>query len=98
MKSTRLPRRIHLGLSYTVEVVLASQTIIRDIMELDDDDRSRFDGCWVSHLGDNTYKGQFIVAGVIYVDRSLSAVSRMNTYWHELGHALIDIRDFSLGL
>ena len=90
MKSKRLPRRVHVCLGYTVEVVLVSQSVIRDVMEIEDDDKSSFDGCWVSHLGEPDPR-----AGIIYVDQSLNAKARRSTYWHELGHALLDIRDWS---
>ena len=92
MKAKRLPRRVHLGLGYTVEVVLASQSLIRDVMEIEDDDKSSFDGCWISHLGEPDQRA----AGIIYIDQNLSAKARRSAYWHEMGHALIDIRDWSM--
>lgn len=91
-KPQRLPRRVHLGLGNIVEVVLASQSTIRDVMELEDDDTTLFEGCWVSYLGEL----DAMIAGIIYVDQKLNARARRSAYWHELGHALIDIRDWSM--
>lgn len=86
----RLPRRVHLGLGYVVEVVFASQATIRDVCDADDNEK--LDGCWDNHLGDEGAKS----AGIIYIDRSLPRQQKFVTYWHEIGHALLDIRDWAL--
>ena len=96
VKSRRLPRRVHLGLAYVVEIVLASPALLRDVMEVDDDDNAGFDGCWLSHLGDNEMSGGAMLAGRIYVNQKLPTKEKCNTYWHELGHALLDIRDWDM--
>jgi hypothetical protein len=88
MKRHRLPRRVHLGRGYVVEVALASQRLLRDILDADDD--QHFNGAWDSALGEPDES----VAGRIYVYQGLSAADRWATYWHELLHAVNDIRDW----
>ena len=96
MKSRRLPRRVHLGLNYVVEVVLASHSLLCDVMESEDEDSDRFDGCWLSHLGDNETSGGAVLAGRIYVNQKLPMKEKRKTFWHEMGHALIDVRDWDM--
>lgn len=80
----RLPRRLHLGKGYTVEIVLASQAVLREVCEAED--HEHLDGVWDSLLGDG---GK--VAGRIYVYDKLPLSQKWETYWHELAHAVTDI-------
>lgn len=87
MNHKRLPRRVRLGLGYVVEVVLAKQSVICDVMDADDEEQ--FDGAWCPHLGEGMK-----FAGIIYIDQGCNAAQRRTAFWHELQHALVDIKDF----
>jgi len=78
----RLPRRIHLG-PYTIEVALASQAVLRDVMESED---GAYDGAWESLLGEEEK-----IAGRIYIHDKLPREHKWRVFWHELIHAANDI-------
>ncbi len=80
----RVPRRVHVGRGYVVEVVLVQQRIFRerDFCE----DGEELDGYWESFLGQDE-----LIAGRVYIHQGLSPASRWDTYWHEMVHALNDI-------
>jgi hypothetical protein len=82
---SRLPRRVRLGRGYVVEVVLASQKTLRDVLDAEDD--QHFDGAWDSMLGEDGARS----AGVIYIYDRLPVDAKWKTYFHELAHAVTDI-------
>lgn len=79
----RLPRKIRFG-HYVVDIVLCSQSVLRD--EMDDDDGGVYNACWVPDLDlGNTIHGR------IFVLDKLSLGQKWDALWHELYHALTDI-------
>ena len=81
----RLPRRVHLGKGYVVEVVLVGP---RKLAELLDEDDTVYDGFFESSFGDGK------VAGRICINSRLPIAKKWATYWHELIHAVNDISAF----
>ena len=86
-RPSRLPRRVPLGRGYHLTVVLASQTVLRELAEADDDES--LDGVWDNKLG--TTNGH---AGTIYIHNTLTSAQRWGVYWHELLHAVNDVAAF----
>ena len=86
-RSSRLPRRVSLGRDYHITIVLASQTVLRELAEADDDES--LDGVWDAKLG--TTNGY---AGTIYIHNKLTVAQRWGVYWHELLHAVNDVAAF----
>ncbi len=84
----RLPRRVKLG-PYVVDVVLASQATLREVM--DDDEQGLYNGCW-EHLDDGKPDGR------IYVLETLSVLEKWRTFWHEMHHAVTDLEGWDLTL
>ncbi len=78
----RLPRTVSLG-HYKIHVVLASQTILREVAE-EDESSSLYDGCWVPDYKEPVF-------GTIYVDAKLSAKKKWDVFFHELVHAVNDL-------
>lgn len=81
----RLPRKIRLG-PYIIDIVLANQTTIRDVLD-DDDGNDSYHGCWDNLLGESTST----VCGRIYIHEKESMTLKWETLWHEIAHALVDI-------
>ena len=86
-RPSRLPRRVRLGRGYHLTVVFVSQTILRELADIENDEL--LDGYWDSKLG--TTNGH---AGIIYIHNKLTAAQRWGVYWHELLHAVNDIAAF----
>ena len=48
-RPSRLPRRVHLGRGYHLTVVFVSQTVLRELADIENDEL--LDGYWDSKLG-----------------------------------------------
>ena len=96
-KQLRLPRRIKIG-GYVIEIVLASQKEIREAID-DTDPKSKFDGVWLSKLGDTTEdifgdEVECEADGIIYIYSRLPSQQKWEAFWHEMIHALVDISSY----
>ena len=80
----RLPRRVHLGGGYVVEVVLVPQSYFKNFSDVEDGEL--LDGCFENLLGRDSGP-----TGRIYIYNRLSHARKWATYWHEVMHAVHDI-------
>jgi hypothetical protein len=83
----RLPRRQKFA-GYTVDIILVSQAVMRE--EFDDEDgEGLYEGGWFPDLDGR-------VAGKILILQSLPLAKKWVVFWHELIHAVNDIRDWDM--
>lgn len=79
-RQLRLPRRVHVGRGYVVQVRLIAHRALADVMgELDKPRDLRSPGGWD------------VEVMTIWLDRTVSKRIQWETYWHELGHAVHDV-------
>jgi hypothetical protein len=81
----RLPRRIRLG-PYVVDVVLVTQCVLKDVLD-DEEEGNTYEGAWVGSFDPGH-------TGAIYIDRALPRAKQWGVFFHELLHAVNDIRDW----
>jgi len=85
----KLPRTVSVG-QHKIKVVLCSQKILREIMEIEDvTDTTQFDGLWVPSYGKPVF-------GTIYIHTKMTREKRMTTFFHELIHAVNDLHAWVL--
>lgn len=79
----RLPRKLRLG-HYTVDIVLCSQSVLRE--EMDDDEGGLYHACWIPdlELGNKTH-------GRIFILETMSLRQKWAAFWHEAHHVLTDL-------
>ena len=88
----RLPRKVGVG-PYQVQVILATQTTLREVMD-DDEGEGLFNGCWEPTLDDETDRYH----GRIYILATLPMHKKWSVLWHELGHAMTDLEGWDTEL
>lgn len=81
----RLPRRVFLGKGYYVDVLLATQAELWEVINDEpDSNRDILYGLWDA---DHAWP-KF---GTIYIWKKPIATQKWDTYWHELLHAVNDL-------
>jgi hypothetical protein len=84
----RLPRRLALA-GYRVDVLLVSQTVLREEMG-DEDGDGLYEGGWFPDLDNEKTQGQILIL------QTLPLPKKWFVFWHEVLHAVNDIRDWDM--
>ena len=91
MKRNRIPKRVNVGTSMHVDVILAEPKLLADLAG----DRQReTQGLWLETR--EAWPFPSGKAGVIYIDKRLPISEQWETLRHELLHALHDILHWRL--
>jgi hypothetical protein len=84
----RLPRRQKFA-GYTVEILLVSQSVLREEMG-DEDGECLYEGGWFPDLDADRVHGRILIL------QSLPWTKKWFVFWHECLHAVNDIRDWDM--
>lgn len=86
----RIPRRVNLGYGFVLRVTLLPPlALMEELMKYADQEIDKSEGTVSGFLDGDSW--------TIYINSRLSAKNKWDTYWHELQHAITDIKDLVRG-